>query len=88
MKKFNKIFFLIIFVEVIAIVILYFVPTKCGSECTEPSLLNPLGIEDGMCTLMCVIYQPGSPFYLSVDILILTIIVYFLVYLGRKLLKH
>lgn len=86
MKKVNKFFSSIILTEVIVAVILYFIPTKCGSECVEPSLLNPLGIEGGMCTLNCVVYQPGILFYLISDLLILTIIIY-LIYLGAKLFK-
>jgi len=82
MKKTTKIFVVILVIEAILTGIFYFIPNQCGSACAPPSIINPLGIQPPgtICTLQCVQYQPGTWFFTSLDILLLTAII-FVIYL-------
>ncbi len=76
MTKAQKIFAVILGFELILTIIAYFIADTCGSACVKPGFLNPLGTNygNGICTMQCVQYQPGSLFYTLADLFILTLI--------------
>jgi len=95
LKKTDKIFILIILLELISLILIYFFLTyPCPSNytCNRYSFLNPFGynvvcpdtshlLVDALCHP-----RPHQLFYLFTDLLILTIITY-LIYLGINKLK-
>jgi len=80
MKKINFIFPSIILLELILIIIFLLLGNSCGSACDPHGLLNPFGYvlssgESTECIAVCA-YTPYPLFYIVVDLLILTIVIY------------
>ena len=77
MKKPDKIFLILIAIQILIILVLYlFFKNPCGSACDNYSLLNPFGIgEDEVCISVCT--ETLHPLtYLFADTLIITLIIY------------
>ena len=81
----NKIFLSIIGVELL-LTIYFFLDRRWWSMCDPHSLLNPFGITQSVekCWLM-VVQVPNPLFYITVDILIVSVISYLLLYIARKI---
>lgn len=81
MKKIHLIFSSLLLVELAIIIFAVASPVNCGSLCGRShSFTNPFGIERPgrrglMCPAVCV-EQPRAFFYITVDIFVLTAILY------------
>jgi len=80
MKKLDKIFFIIILLELILLTPFLIIKDPCPSPCRVDGILNPLNIfqlSQKTCLLICEVgYYPIT--YLIIDFLILTILLYIL----------
>ena len=87
MKKINLIFLIIIIIEIVAAAITYYIPGEL-SPGLAPSFLNPFGIP-GNGTYLDIYKHgaPASPFYISADLLILTVTAYLIYLLIKKFSK-
>lgn len=93
MKKTNRIFLIIIVTEVILSIIFLlwmFLPINttgwCGSPCDKTSFLHPfdfLKSKETVCILICV-YKPYPLFYITVDLLVMTLVVYIIYRMMAK----
>jgi hypothetical protein len=87
MKKINLVFIILIIIEIVVAAITYFIPGDI-SPSPGPSFLNPLGMPGkGPYILIYKYGVPASPFYIAADLLILTVVAYFIYLLIKKFSK-
>ena len=89
MKTSDKFFYIILAIEAIITAIIYFFFSKWdGGYCNQPSILNPFGENPkGPCILMAIhLDRGGVPFYVSLDIFLLTTII-FVIYKAIRVYK-
>ena len=89
MKKINKVFLILIIIEIISILLFGVLTTnKCASQCQTNSFLDPFGrASPKLCAQVCV-DKPYPAFYLSVDLFIITLVIYLIVFLLNKFLER
>jgi hypothetical protein len=76
----KKIFTEIILVGIILTNIAYFIPMS-SSSCAKPGVFNPLGRFAGDCLIGAQKFQPGTLFYIMLDLMFIMIVIY-LIYLA------
>ena len=79
MKIPDKIFATILFLEIIATTIIYFFFSAWdGGYCNQPSIFNPLGYTSGGSCIDIALHtdRGGIPFYVALDVTIVTIIIW------------
>lgn len=90
-KKINNIFKILFLVELGFITLFLILGDKCGYACDPHSLLNPFGtIPDNTSPIYCVEvckYTPHTLFYIFADLFIVSILVYLVYIIVRRIKK-
>ena len=87
--KIHKIFLILVIIEIISIILFgVLITNKCASPCQTNSFLDPFGrASPKLCTQVCV-DKPYPAFYLSTDLLIITLVIYLISFLLNKFFER
>lgn len=80
--------FILLFLEIIITFLLYFW-RGCGSACSSNGFLNPFGSGSGnnICMAVCDYTKLSPYFYLAFDITVITLVIFLLYRIVKKILK-